>query len=718
MEPLQGWDERVPTGAKGGGRMRTRPEHVPATGETVWRGPSRRAVLGGAAGGVLAATVMTPTMTSEAAAAGGISWPKGQALPRFARPKRLDVADITELSGDEKLLLGTLQGVVNASSPRVYLIGDDAKNQEGPTTWLRDLKVPYTEHDDAWTLVEKYRGSLRGCVVFDPEVPDSINVATTLAGLRKAIVTSPALLERVRDDVGLRVLDDLRGRFTDRIAAYTWQFTHLWPKTTHRMLIGLPPLKDVSLPPGVPPGYATLATVDDHVHDASNRDVFEFDLADHLGGEAVWVRFDDAFTGDGWGTAVTEVVVRADGQVLAQFTPGTPGEEPYLFDPGNSQVGTGPPQHRFADGSRYFVYRFEPPAGTQALTLSVDMWNEYTVSVTDAEPDRPGKVAYAYLRDYAVANQAMTFWLDPNVEAERALFEQIMSDVAPYTPYLGWFAQDVAGEFGGTELCSEYGVYVLAADWFENMTVHSGARAPIADKQRPAPKLPLENKVYVTFTMSEGDNLQYNEHRLRILWDDPGRGSVPINWTTSPLLKDAAPNFLSYFQRTATRNDLLVAGPSGAGYIYPTPWPDGTFAAFTRQTRRYMRATGMDIVYVLNRVGGSDVDLTEAEAAAYVDDIGPRGLLLNWGGSTETTVVAGGTPLSTIRGVGSVDEALSAIADAREGWDGSSPLFVAIGVLAWSMTPRDLAQVAGELGPDHAVVRGDQYFDLARSALT
>ena len=69
------------------------------------------------------------------------------------------------------------------------------------------------------------------------------------------------------------------------------------------------------------------------------------------------------------------------------------------------------------------------------------------VSVTDTEPPRPTQAEFAYLRDYAVANRAMTFWLDPNVPGEAALFEQIMAETDPPTPYLGWFAQDIAGEF-------------------------------------------------------------------------------------------------------------------------------------------------------------------------------------------------------------------------------------------------------------------------------
>ncbi|HEY8457979.1 MAG TPA: GxGYxYP domain-containing protein [Actinopolymorphaceae bacterium] len=677
--------------------------------------PSRRGVLGGVAAGLVLSTIGTQ---AASAAGSGISWPAKQALPRFAAPKRLDVIDITKLSGDEQLLLGTLQGIVNRKEPRIYLIGLDAAGQEGPTTWLESLRVPTTTYDDPMELVQAHRKTVRGMIVYDPEVPDSINVATTLAGLESAVAVGPELGSQLADRFGFETLTDLRGRFGSRIEAYEWQFAELWPRTTHRMLIGLPPQRDINPPPGLPGGYTTLAKVEEHTHDASNRDVYEFDLSDQLGGAAVWVRFDDSFTGDGWGPAVTRVTVQADGQTIADFTPGTADEEPYLFDSGNSQISGGPPQHRFADGGRYFVYQFDPPEGTQSLTLLVDMWNEYTVSVTNTEPERPRKVAFAYLRDYAVANRAMTFWLDPNVDEERALFERILAEVPVNTPYLGWFAQDVAGEFGGTELVSRHNVYVLAADWFENMSVHSGAKAQVSDRQTKVPKLPLENKIYVTYVMSEGDNLQYNEHRLRVLWDNPARGKVPINWTTSPLLKDAARNFLSYFQRTATKNDLLIAGPSGAGYIYPGPWPDETFSSYANQTRRYMSDTGMSIVYVLNRVDGRDVELGEAEARAYVEQVKPAGIFLNWGGTSQTSLLLGRTPLATIRGVGAVDEAQGYLADVRSGWDGSSPAFVALGILAWSLTPQHLVTLTESLGPEFRVVRADQYVDLAKRALS
>jgi hypothetical protein len=147
---------------------------------------------------------------------------------------------------------------------------------------------------------------------------------------------------------------------------------------------------------------------------------------------------------------------------------------------------------------------------------------------------------------------------------------------------------------------------------------------------------------------------------------------VPINWTTSPLLIDVAPAMLNYYQRTASANDLFIAGPSGAGYINPTPRPDATSPIYTSQTARYMAATGMNTVYVLNSVDGKDVPLSMSEAQGYINDVKPKGIMIHWADHTETTVLNGTTPQSVIRGTGDVDEAKTAIADASAKWKGKS----------------------------------------------
>lgn len=642
--------------------------------------------------------------------AGSIQWPKNQALPSFKQPKHLDVANVQAAPGDVKLLMTTLQGIVNRERPRIYLI----QNKVDP--WFNDMTIPFTLHDSYMEILDQYKNEVNGIIVYDPQVPDSINVATTLAGLKNAVVASPELAGLLSAaPYNLKVIEDFRGKFKDRMDAYTWQYEHLWSQTTHRMLIGLSPDTSIPIPPGLPESFRTIAEETRQLRDASNRGTYEYDLSSFLGKEAVYVRFDDSFPQDGWGPAVHSITVKADGQVIAQFETGKPEEEPYLYDRQNSKVLPGA-DHRFADNGNYFVYEFKPPAGTKQLTIAVEMWNQYKVSVGNVRPlSSEQREPFGYLRDYAVANKAMVFWLAAGVPEQRALMEKILSDVEPGTPYLGWFSNDVEGEVSSVDLLSRHSVFVLAADWFHNMTVFSGTKVEPAPARKPdTPK--LENKIYVTFTFGEGDNLQYDQNHMReILWDDPGRGKVPINWTSSPLLYDVAPAILNHYRKTATDNDLLVAGPSGAGYFYPTPWPDDTFPDFLKSTYRYLQQTGMTIPMVINRDAGPDVPLSEAEAAAYEQYAKVPGILLA-SDRFGIQIMNGTLPVSSMRGIGTVQDGKNVLAEAKAGWDGQSPLFLSVGVSAWGMRPSEIQAIAESLGPEYEVVRADQYFSLVREA--
>lgn len=643
-----------------------------------------------------------------------INWPASQALPSFASVKHLDVANVLDAPGDTRLLLATLQGIVNRAEPRIYLLENE---EEGKLTWLKDLRVPYVLHDDVWTIVKKYKNELKGLIIYDPEVPDSINVATTLAGLKDAVVVSPELAVKLQAaPYKLKIVQDLRGKFKDRLDAYTWQYEQLWDKTTHRMLVGLSPNVSIKIPAGLPESFVTIAQETDPIRDASNKAAYDLDLTSFLGKEAVYLRFDDAFTQDGWGSAVHEVIIKADGRTIAQFIPGTPEEEAFLYDRQDSQVSAGDGGHRFADNGRYFVYKFTPPAGTRELTATVYMWNQYKVSAGNIQPlSSEQKEPYGYLRDYAVANKAMVFWLEVNDPKQRALFEKIMADVKPGTPYLGWFSNDVEGEFSSVEVASNHSVYVLAADWFSNLTVFSGTKIqPSRANSSPQPK--LNNKIYVTYTFSEGDNFQYNQHRMRILWDDPVRGEVPINWTSSPLLYDAAPAILNYYRQTASANDLIIAGPSGAGYFYPAAWPESTFADYLKQSYKYMQKSGMELTYALNRIDGQNVPLGSSYAKAYERYYKAPGLFLSWEDRFGVEILDNSLPVSTIQGISTVQEGVQILERAKADWDGKSPLFVSIGLLAWSLTPSDVAEITEALGPEFEAVRGDHYFSLIREA--
>lgn len=114
-------------------------------------------------------------------------------------------------------------------------------------------------------------------------------------------------------------------------------------------------------------------------------------------------------------------------------------------------------------------------------------------------------------------------------------------------------------------------------------------------------------------------------------------------------------------------------------------------------------------------MNGENLPLSKANNAAYRDEYDAKGIFIGWDNFTKVDIVDG-LPTSNILGVGSVNDAKKALADAKAKWDGKSPLFVSLGILAWGMTPTDLANITAGLDSSYQVVLADQYFSLIRDA--
>jgi hypothetical protein len=342
------------------------------------------------------------------------------------------------------------------------------------------------------------------------------------------------------------------------------------------------------------------------------------------------------------------------------------------------------------------------------------MWNEYLVTATNTQPSY--QVANPLFRDYIVATRAAVFWLDPNVAEEAALFAQILQTMQPDTPYLGWFPN--GDEMTGVTLCAQNASAVGAADFFFNASVFSGVRAPIRSYQ-PAAQVPqLANKIYLSLTMVEGDNIQYDQHRLRQMWDDPVRGQVPLGWSISVLLLDIAPAMLGYFQRTQTANDLLVAGPSGAGYTYPVMWSASALPKYMKRSGAYMQRTGMTTLFAYNRDDSTDVPLSAGIVGQYKASLpGLQGILYNYESTSQASLIED-VPVATLLGVNDVQLGITELTNIAQSWSGTSPLFVAAGLESWNMMPSDAKTLVDALGSQFEVVRPDVFLKLVRRAQT
>ncbi len=163
--------------------------------------------------------------------------------------------DATPFAYDEAMAVACMQGLWNREGPHLYVTcRDDEEHRNGiagDSDWgLKHLRRPkctplywldMLSQKGGWlegrevvrlhSLEEVYehsRHAIAGAVVWDPEVPATVNIATTMAGVENLIVLSPDLYYDFGVKVGLALVHDLRGRFDGRETgsarndAYRW----------------------------------------------------------------------------------------------------------------------------------------------------------------------------------------------------------------------------------------------------------------------------------------------------------------------------------------------------------------------------------------------------------------------------------------------------------------------------------------------------------------
>jgi len=180
----------------------------------------------------------------------------------------IQVLDVRNIPESMRITCVTLQGLVNRKKPKLYLLwsrwssGAHANYRpESELHWLQVYKREYglsfklispsdsissvrtfSEFDRAQAcaldVISKFASEVDGYIIYDPQLRDTINVATTMAGIENAIVTSPVHIETL-NGFGLREIEDLRGRWENKIDAYRWAFNNLWQKCNHKLLASM-----------------------------------------------------------------------------------------------------------------------------------------------------------------------------------------------------------------------------------------------------------------------------------------------------------------------------------------------------------------------------------------------------------------------------------------------------------------------------------------------
>jgi hypothetical protein len=349
--------------------------------------------------------------------------------------------------------------------------------------------------------------------------------------------------------------------------------------------------------------------------------------------------------------------------------------------------------------------------------------------IVSARPEGRGG-DFHHTRDLAAACGAATVWLDCRDPSQRKLFGKFLADMpAANAVVLGWYST----ERSGVTTATRFGIGTMPADHFMNATVLAGGSHEI--RVSKAPERPaLENKLYATIFLSDGDNIQYTQHAMRRIWDRSSkvRGKMPLNWTIAPGLVDVAPGIMNYYYSTATPNDCFVCGPSGMGYAMPVNTLEEPGAplgsalndemrmdAYTRLTSRYLQRAGLRVVTIWD-------DLTPMQRSSFAKNcselVGVTVQNFRDDPTVRSSIAENGLRFErlVIPYAGSYEDLRHSIESEHEKRGGESPRFAAYQADIWSpLQPERLIQLMGELERQHPqieFVRADHYFELQRAS--
>jgi hypothetical protein len=287
-----------------------------------------------------------------------------------------------------------------------------------------------------------------------------------------------------------------------------------------------------------------------------------------------------------------------------------------------------------------------------------------------------------------------------------------------YPTIFGWHTRR-DDELTFMTLLSANGLRLIPAHLAANFSFHArvqplGASIPPPAQQQDSPL--DEQGAYLTFTLSDGDQLMMMSTAEMGNWYSKSRGEVCFNWEIQPLLVEIAPALLEKFQLSATANDCLIAGPSGAGYLIPPLAPN--LPAYLRETTRICRAAGVQLATTY--ISDPPRRVLRQLAAHNHSLIGYLAGYANLGRSLQTlldeTVIISNQIPRVAHIWDSAEQLLKSVHQLAA--TAPRPAFIGVHLFAYRTNLEDVAHFAQQITDPHIhIVRGDTFLHLARQHL-
>ncbi len=168
------------------------------------------------------------------------------------------LVDNWEIDGmlPQNAFLISLQGLANTTDPNLYFLypqgWDFGFTQPLFNFYRNQMGYSFKLLNDPEEALKTFRKYVKGYVVWDPKVRTSLDVAFTVAGLKRAVVVSPAMIPMVKK-AGLSQLADFRGTFEGMNDAqiFSWAFDHYWDQCNHKFVIWMGGVAGNRMQPGI-----------------------------------------------------------------------------------------------------------------------------------------------------------------------------------------------------------------------------------------------------------------------------------------------------------------------------------------------------------------------------------------------------------------------------------------------------------------------------------
>ncbi|VYU64433.1 hypothetical protein [Clostridium tertium] len=159
-------------------------------------------------------------------------------------PKHLYVISDNYMSKEEQTMVTALQGIISTKSDeQIYILSNDEPDYK---IWLEDLNtnynISYENISDPWLLLDMFKSSLNGYILYSNTNPSSINNAFSLSSLNNSLPIEESLETKLKELGINNLVKDCRT--TDKY----WAYKNLWNSgLNHTTVIQLSPEKSMAL---------------------------------------------------------------------------------------------------------------------------------------------------------------------------------------------------------------------------------------------------------------------------------------------------------------------------------------------------------------------------------------------------------------------------------------------------------------------------------------